>query len=72
MAGSKVAVELVLELPNLVFTSISTSEPLCPAIFEDNDGPLQQLRAIYASDSALWQLQSNIFGLQTKLDALCR
>ena len=33
MAGSKVAVELVLDLPNLVFTSISTSEPLVPCNF---------------------------------------
>ena len=34
MAGSKVAaVELVLELPNLVFTSISTYEPLVPCTF---------------------------------------
>ena len=31
MAGSKVAIEL--ELPNPVFTSISTSEPLVPCSF---------------------------------------
>ena len=41
MAGSKVAVELVLELPNLLFTSISWPPPnlWCPVIFEDIRGP---------------------------------
>ena len=59
--------EFEVEKPNLVWTSLSTSDPLVPVVvFVDTRGPSQQLRATTAFDSELWRQLNCVFGLRTK------